>query len=100
METELLFNDRLASSNTDDTLIVQDLTLCRGCKSCMVCPEHLYTVNKQGQCIRSDPRNLCIGLGMCVDMCPTGSAQFTEQKTNQSDKTNSLSFDDDLDKLI
>lgn len=58
--------------------IKQDLSVCRGCKTCMVCPSHLFTTNKQGQCIRADPQSLCMGLGMCVDLCPTGSLSFVD----------------------
>lgn len=96
MQTEPLFGDEL-DTPVDNGLIVQDLSLCRGCKSCMVCPSHLYTVNNQGQCIRSDPKHICMGLGMCVDLCPTGSLQFTSRPTEATSCQNCLRFNDDLE---
>ena len=54
--------------------IEQDLHRCGGCTSCRdVCMYNLFTTDiDTHKCTFQDPDHLCDGLGLCVDVCPTG----------------------------
>ena len=54
--------------------IEQNIHRCGGCTSCKdVCRYNLFVTDiDTHKCLYKDPDHICDGLGLCVDVCPTG----------------------------
>ena len=62
--------------------IHQDVSKCDGCARCVeVCDRHLFTYDPLTEkYVFLDPNFVCDGLGICVDLCPTGCLKFIKYK--------------------